>query len=58
MAEFKQHDITCVMEGSLFWKGFGYKETVAETVKKLTNYSVDIAEIDNSPILGAAKLVC
>lgn len=58
MAEYKQTNITCVMEGSLFWKGFGYKEAVADTIKKLTKYTVDIAEIDNSPILGAAKLVC
>ncbi len=58
MAEYKQKNITCVMEGSLFWKGFGYKETVAETVKKLTEFNVDIVEIENSPILGAAKLVC
>lgn len=58
MAEYKQKNITCVMEGSLFWKGFEYKETVTEAVKKLTNYTVDIVEIENSPILGAAKLVC
>lgn len=57
IADFKGQDMVFVMEGSLFWKGNKYKETVAETVKQLTPRKVTFVEIPNSGILGAAKLV-
>lgn len=46
------------MEGSLFWKANSYKETVEKTVKQLIpKYNIRFVEIENSAILGAAKLV-
>ncbi len=55
---FKKCDLIFVMEGSLFWKGFNYKDIVQDSVKKLVpKYKVDFAEIKNSNILGAAKLI-
>lgn len=55
---FKKQDMVFIMEGSLFWKGNNYKQTVIETVKQLVpEYKVDFVEIKNSAILGAAKLV-
>ncbi len=55
---FKQKNMVFIMEGSLFWKGYRYKETVEETVKKLVpNYNISFVEISNSPIIGATKLV-
>lgn len=58
IAKFKEVDMNFVMEGSLFWKGNNYKETVEKTVKQLIpKHKVDFVEIENSAILGAAKLV-
>ncbi len=57
--KFKQKNMTFIMEGSLFWKGLKYKQIVEDTVKKLVqNHTVTFVEIPNSPIIGAAKLVC
>lgn len=58
IVEFRKTNMTFVMEGSLFWKGNNYKETVKQTVKKLVpEYKIDFVEIENSAIIGAAKLV-
>src|SRR3989344_5571915 len=58
VARFKKRNMVFNMEGSLFWKGSNYKNTVAETVKKLVpEYKVDFVEIENSAIIGAAKLI-
>jgi len=55
---FKKSPMTFVMEGSLFWKGWRYHELVAEHVAQLVpEYPVNFVEIENSGILGAAKLV-
>lgn len=55
---FKKHNMTFIMEGNLFWKGNHYRETVKETVKRLVpEHKVDFVEIENSAIIGAAKLV-
>ena len=54
----KNSDMVFNMEGSLFWKGNGYKETVDQTVEQLTaEDNVKFVEIKDSAILGAAKLV-
>lgn len=59
ITEFKKQNMIFIMEGSLFWKGNNYRETVIETVGKLVpEYKADFVEIENSAILGAAKLVC
>lgn len=58
ITEFKKRDMVFNMEGSLFWKGNRYKETVEETVRQLVpKYNVKFIEIKNSAILGASKLV-
>jgi len=55
---FKKQDMVFVMEGGLFWHGDNYKEIVTGTLKDLEpKYKTDIAEIKNSEILGAAKLI-
>ncbi|MBF8250108.1 MAG: Hexokinase 2 protein [Candidatus Levybacteria bacterium] len=55
---FKKQNMIFNMEGSLFWKGNEYKETVAETVRQLApQYKIDFVEIEDSAILGAAKLI-
>ena len=58
ITEFKQKDMVFNMEGSLFWKGNGYKEMVEKTVRQLVpEYNVTFVKIKDSGILGAAKLV-
>lgn len=57
IADFKQQDMVFVMEGSLFWKGNKYKETVEYTVQQLTQKHIFFIRIPNSGLLGAAKLI-
>lgn len=58
ITEFKKHDMVFNMEGSLFWKGNRYRQTVEQTVKRLVSeYNIEFVEIKDSGILGAAKLV-
>lgn len=58
IVEFKKHNMVFNMEGSLFWKGNRYKETVKQTVRQLLpKYNASFVEIKDSGILGAAKLV-
>ncbi len=56
IAEFKKRDMIFVAEGSLFWKGNLYKEMVEKTIKKLTKYKIEFMKIEDSSIIGAAKL--
>ncbi len=56
--EFCDRDLTFIMQGSLFWKGYRYKETVDEIVKKLApNHHASYKQIKHSDLYGAAKLV-
>lgn len=58
ITKYKKQDMHFVMVGSLFWKGDGYKTVVRETVKQLVpEYTVEFLGIENSDLLGAAKLV-
>ena len=58
IVKFKKRDMTFIMEGSLFWVGFKFKETVEKTVRQLvSNYQVSFKEIRDCGIVGAAKLV-
>lgn len=58
ITKYKKRDMNFVMVGSLFWKGEGYKTIVRETVKQLVpEYNVEFLGIENSDLLGAAKLV-
>ena len=58
ITDFMNRRMVFNMEGSLFWKGNNYKETVEKTVRQLVpNHKVEFVEIKDSGILGAAKLV-
>ena len=58
ITKYKKEDLYFVMVGSLFWKGEGYKTIVRETVRLLVpEYKVAFLGIENSDLLGAAKLV-
>ncbi len=56
--EFNRNDMSFVMQGSLFWKGYNYLDVVKETVKELSpEYSARFIDLPDSDLLGAAKLV-
>lgn len=58
ITKFKKRDMTFLMAGSLFWKGFNYKETVTKYVKELVPaYNVNFTAVESCEIYGAAKLV-
>lgn len=58
ITNLKKRNMTFIMEGSLFWFGYNFRQTVEKTVKKLVkNYQVSFREIKNCGIIGAAKLV-
>lgn len=57
MSLYRKRDLMCVVEGSLFWKGYQYKETVEKTLKDVSNYTATFVHIENSSVLGAAKLI-
>ncbi len=58
IASFKKQPLTFIMQGSLFWKGRDYKETVEEYVKHLLpDFKINFIDVANSDILGAAKLI-
>ena len=58
IAAYRKANLVCVMEGSLFWKGYKYKETVELTLKALSpTQEVKFVHIENSSVLGAAKLI-
>ena len=55
---YKNSDLTCIMEGSLFWKGHQYKQHFEETLSLLLpTHHVTLAKIPQSPLIGAAKLL-
>ncbi len=55
---WKGHDMTFIMEGSLFWKGWQYKETVEKYVGLLApGCHASFVSVSDSAVLGAAKLV-
>jgi hexokinase len=57
ITEFKKRDMTFVMEGSLFWVGWQYKQIVEKYVKILVpKYNMTFEEIKDCGIIGAAKL--
>lgn len=51
--------LTFIMEGSLFWKGWQYKTWVVEYIEKLgvPHKEIKFIKIKNSRLLGAARLV-
>lgn len=55
---FKQKNMAFVMDGSFFWEEDIYKNLVEQYLQKLIpNFTVTFHEIENTTIIGAAKLV-
>lgn len=58
IVEFLKRDCVFVIEGSLFWKGWRYKENVSIMVRQLApQYQVSFVFVEESGVLGAAKLI-
>lgn len=57
ITNYKKINMNFVMEGSLFWVGWHYRQMVESYLKKLTNYRITFTEIKDCGIIGAAKLV-
>jgi hexokinase len=54
----KNHDMTFVMDGSFFWEEDIYRNYVEDYLRILIpNRRVVFASVDDSPLVGAAKLV-
>ncbi len=58
ITQFYNRDCTFVIEGSLFWKGYRYKENIGVLVRQLVpQFQVSFVYIEESGVLGAAKLI-
>jgi len=57
ITNFLGEDMTFAMVGSIFWNGHDYKDTVNAKLKELTSHKVIFANVENSDVLGAAKLI-
>lgn len=58
ITQFLERDTAFVMEGSLFWKGYKYRERVERFVQEMSlEYSVSYIHIPDSGVFGGAKLV-
>jgi hexokinase len=58
IAKFKKQPLTFIMQGSLFWKGYEYKEMVNKYVHELLpDFKINFINVDDSDVLGAAKLI-
>lgn len=58
IAKFQKQPLTFIMQGSLFWKGYNYKEMVNKYVRELLpDFEINFINVDDSDILGAAKLI-
>lgn len=56
--KFRERDMTFIMQGSLYWKGYQYKETVGKLVAELCpEYAATFEQVPLSDIYGGAKLV-
>ena len=56
--QFLGKDTTFIMNGSLFWKGYHYKEIVEEVVASFVpKLHAHFAKVDQADIVGAAKVV-
>ena len=56
--EFCKRDIVFIMQGSLYWKGSKYKETIENLVIELCpQYTASYENVLHSDLMGAAKLV-
>lgn len=55
---FSERDLTFVMEGSLFWKGWRYQQTVDKHIASCDHpHTISFTHIPHTGIYGAAKLL-
>ena len=58
ISTFCHRDLHFVMEGSLFWKAWEYKNMVEKWVERIeTGHSVDFFQVEDSELWGAAHLL-
>ena len=58
LLRFCKRDLTFIMQGSLFWKGYKFKEIVEKIVNELCpEYKATFQKDPHSDLYGAAKLV-
>lgn len=58
ITEFKNTDLTFIMQGAVFHNAHNYKKTVEKILRELVpQRRISLTSIDQSAILGAAKLV-
>ena len=58
LLRFCKRDLTFIMQGSLFWKGYKFKENVEKIVNELCpEYRAKFVQVPHSDLYGAAKLV-
>lgn len=56
--EFCKRDLVFIMQGSLYWKGERYKETVEKIVIQLSpQYKASYEQVLHADLYGAAKLI-
>lgn len=56
--EFCGRDLVFIMQGSLYWRGYQYKETIEKLVIELCpQYRASYEQVLHSDLYGAAKLV-
>lgn len=57
ICKYKKADMNFIMEGSLFWKGYEYKEKVRQYVEFLSpDFKVNFTATEDSSLRGAAML--
>jgi len=58
LTAFKNHDMTFIIEGSMYWENDLYRKFVDDYLDKLSpDLKIKIIKVDNSPIIGAARLI-
>lgn len=58
LVEFKKQDLKIIMEGSTYWKNPLYQQYFNKYLQALKqNFNIEIVKIENSSIIGGAKLL-
>jgi hexokinase len=58
LTAFKNHNMTFIIEGSMYWENDLYRKFVDDYLDKLSpDLKIKIIKVDNSPIIGAARLI-
>jgi len=58
LTAFKNHDMTFIVEGGMYWENDLYQKFVGDYLKILSpEFEIKILKVDNSSIIGAANLL-